>query len=69
MDVKVKEYFEKTRHVKTIDKSKNIFYVDKEMQDVMNEFYLIKRNLINYHNFINFLKGYNKYNVEFFNLH
>ena len=40
MAVKVKESFEKTRQVK------NTFYVDKEMQDIMKEFYLIKRNLI-----------------------
>ena len=47
MVVKVKEKLEKTRHVKNNDKSKkNIFYEDKEMQDIMIEFYLIKRNLI-----------------------
>ena len=47
MVVKVKEKFEKTRHVKNNDKSKkNIFYKDKEMQDIIVEFYLIKRNLI-----------------------
>ena len=40
MFVKVKEKFEMARHVK------NIFYVDKEMQDIMIEYYLIKRNLI-----------------------
>ena len=40
MIVKVKEKFEKTRHVK------NIFHEDKEMTDIMKEFYLIKRNLI-----------------------
>ena len=32
-------------------KIKNTFYVDKEMQDIMKEFYLIKRNLTIYHNF------------------
>ena len=31
MVVKVKEKFQKTRHVKNNDKSKNTFYVDKEM--------------------------------------
>ena len=39
MIVKVKEKFQKTRHVK------NIFYEDNEMKDIMKEFYLIKRNL------------------------
>ena len=28
-------------------KLKNIFYVDKEIQDIMIQFYLLKRNLIN----------------------
>ena len=47
MVVKVKETFEETRRVKNNDKSKkNTFYVDKEIQDIMIEFYLIKRNLI-----------------------
>ena len=41
MVVKIKEYFEKTKHVKKNDKSKKIFYVDKEMYDIMKEFYLI----------------------------
>ena len=36
MVVKVKEYFEKTREVKTMINLRNTFYVDKE----------IKRNLI-----------------------
>ena len=31
MVVKIKEYFEKRRHVKNNDKSKKTFYVDKEM--------------------------------------
>ena len=39
MVVKVKEVLGKTRHVK------NIFYDDKETQDIMKEFYLIKQNL------------------------
>ena len=45
MVVKVKEFFEKTRHVKNNDKSKNMFYVEKEIQDIMNDFYLKKRSL------------------------
>ena len=45
MVVKIKEYFEKTRHVKNNDKCKrNILYVEKEIQDINKEFYLIKRN-------------------------
>ena len=40
MFVKVKEKFEMTRHVK------NIFYEDKEIQDIMKEFRLIKRKLL-----------------------
>ena len=40
MSPKVKEKFEMTRQVK------NTFYVDKEIQDIMIEFYQIKRNLI-----------------------
>ena len=31
---------------------KNMFYEEKEMQDIMEEFYLIKRNIIIKHNFI-----------------
>ena len=47
MVVETKEKFGKTRHVKNNDKFKNIyFYEEKEMQDIMMEYYLIKRNLI-----------------------
>ena len=46
MVVKVKEYFKKTRQVKNNNKSKNIFYEEKERQDIMSELYLRKRNLI-----------------------
>ena len=45
MVVNVKESFEKTRHVKMTTNLRNTFYVDKEMQDIMIEFYLVKRNL------------------------
>ena len=39
MVVKVKEKFEKTRHVKNNDKSKKyIFYMVEEMWDIMIEF-------------------------------
>ena len=39
MVVKVKKSFEKTN-------LKSIFYVDKEIQDIMKKYYQIKRNLI-----------------------
>ena len=35
MVVKLKEYFEKTRHIKNKDKSRNTFYEEKELQDIM----------------------------------
>ena len=38
MVVKVKEYFEKTRHIKKKRKIKKyIFYVGKEIQDIMKK--------------------------------
>ena len=46
MVVKIKENFEKTRHVKKTTNLKNTSYVDREMQDIMNEYYQTKRNLI-----------------------
>ena len=47
MVVKIKEYFEKTRHVKNNEKSKKyIFFEEKEIQDIMKKYYQIKRNLI-----------------------
>ena len=46
MVVKVKEYFEKTRHIKNNDKFKNIFFEDIEIQDIMKKYYQMKRNLI-----------------------
>ena len=50
---KSKRILRKTRQVKNKDKSKKyIFYEDKEIQDIMKEFYQIKRNLIIYHNCI-----------------
>ena len=44
MVVKVKEKFEKTRHVKNNDKSKNTFYVEEEMKDITMEVHQLKRN-------------------------
>ena len=46
MVVKIKAFFEKTRHIK------NIFYVDIEIQDIMKKYYQIKRKLIIQHNFV-----------------
>ena len=46
MVVKVKKFFEKTRHIKNKDKSKNTFYEEKEIHDIMKKYYQIKRNLI-----------------------
>ena len=46
MVVKVKESFEKTRYVKKTTNQKYAFFVEREMQNIMNEFYPIKRNLI-----------------------
>ena len=46
MVVKVKESFEKTRHVKKMTNLKSLYYVDKEMWDVMKKKFQIKRNLI-----------------------
>ena len=40
MVAKVKEKFEKSRHVKST------FYEDKEMLNIMNEFYLIRKSFI-----------------------
>ena len=37
MVVKVKEYFEKTRHVKNNKSKKNIFYEEKERQYIKKE--------------------------------
>ena len=46
MVVKVKETFEKTKHIKKMTNLRSASYVDKEMQDIMKKFYQIKRNLI-----------------------
>ena len=45
MVVKVKKNYEKTRHGKNNDKSKNTFYEEKEIQDTMLEIYQIKEIL------------------------
>ena len=46
MVIKIKEYFEKTRHVKNNDKSKKYILRGQKMQDIMKKYYQIKRNFI-----------------------
>ena len=46
MVVKVKQSFERLDMLKIMTNLNSIFYEDKKIQDIMNEFYLIKRNLI-----------------------
>ena len=69
MVIKIKEYSEKTRHIKNNDKSKKYIYVDKKIQDIMKKYYQIKRTLIFQHNFTNFIEDYNRYRAEIFNIH
>ena len=46
MVVKVKEKFEKVERLKIMIKVKSMFQEDKEVNVMMIEFYLIKRNLV-----------------------
>ena len=72
MVVKVKEYFEKLDMLKIMPILKSLNYVDKEMRDIVNGFYLIKRNLIisTFNtDFVNFLENGNRYKVEFFRVY
>ena len=39
------------------------------MQDIMKEYYQIKRNLVIYHKFVNFLEDHNRYRAEIFSVH
>ena len=48
MVVGIKESFEKTRHVKITTNLKNIFYVDKEIQDIMKKFSSNKKKSSNF---------------------
>ena len=50
MVVKVKEYFEKTRHVKNNDKSKKYILRGQRNARYHEKYYQLKRNLIIYHN-------------------
>ena len=71
MVVKVKEYFEKTRHVKNNDKSKK--YILRGQRNVRYyERILSNKNLIISTidtDFVNFLENGNRYKVEFSNVH
>ena len=48
---------------------KDSFYEDKEIQNIMNENYQIKRNLIIQHKFVDFLENGKKYNGDFFSVY
>ena len=50
MKRKYTENYEKTRNIKNNDKPKNIFYVEKEIKNIMIKFYLkiIKKNNFNH---------------------
>ena len=59
--------------LKTTTNLKNTFYEDKKMQDIMIEFYQIKRNhsfitWCNKTDFVNFLEEYNRYGSEIFSV-
>ena len=67
MFVKVKEKFEKTRHVKSNDKSKkwkSIFYEEREKQDIMIELHLINRHLIISPNLLHEIIHWKYYSTE-----
>ena len=66
MVVKVKEKFEKTRHVKIKDKSEKYILRGKKNEIYLIEFYLIKRNLmISYKNLLESLP----WKLKFYNLY
>ena len=66
MVLKSKEYYEKTRHVKNIDKSiklvlrgqRNIKYHEKKLSNKKKSY-----------SFVNFLEDYNRYRAENFSVH
>ena len=66
MVVKVKESIGKTRHVKKNDKSKK-YILRGQKNTRYHEKILSNKEKSNI--FVNFHKGYNTYNDEFFNLH
>ena len=65
MDVTVKEFFEKTRHIKNNDKSKK--YILRGQRNIKYHERILsikkKSNL-----FVNFLEEYNRYNAEIINV-
>ena len=65
MVVKVKEYFDETRHIKNNDKSKKFFLRGQKIQDLMKKYYQLKRNLI----FLSiFSKNIKKHRAEIFSV-
>ena len=56
MVVKVKNFSKKLDKSKITTNLRSLYYEDKEMQDIMKKYYQIKRNLVIYHNFVNFLE-------------
>ena len=46
MVVKVKEKFEKTRHIKKMTNLKSVYYEERKTQDIMKKYYQKKRNFI-----------------------
>ena len=70
MVVKLKESFEKTRHVKNNEKFRKVYSLRiKKCEISWKKYYQIKRNLIICHNFTNFLEDYNRYRAKNFNVY
>ena len=65
MVVKVKEYFEKTRHITTNDKSKKCILRGRRKTGYHEK---ILSNKKKSNNFVNFLEDYNRYRAEFFSV-
>ena len=66
MVVKVKEYFEKTRHINNNDKSKRYILRGERNTRYQEKILSNKRNLIIEHKF---LEDYNRYRAEIFSVH
>ena len=59
MVVKVKEKFDKTRDVEKMINLKNIFYEEKEIQDILINSFIKKTNHIIYNKFVTSLNFIN----------
>ena len=66
MVIKVKESFEKTRHVKNNDKPKKCIL--RGQRNARYHEKILSNKKVSY-NFVNYLLEYNRYNDEFFNVH